>query len=369
MARESECGKGAEEPLPAFGSCNLSSINLAEFVKNPFTKNARFDFEEFETIVRNGVVYLNEILDENMNNHPLEQQKEVSRDLRQIGLGIMGLADMFIKMGITYGSEESVKISKEIAKFMLNIALQESAMLAKKYGTFPKYNQDSVMKSEFFKCNTWSDTRHLIEEYGLRNSQLLTIAPTGSISTMIGVSGGIEPIFQKSYIRKSETLHDEDVYYRVFTPIVREYMDMNNISNEDDLPEFFVTSSDLHYRDRINVQAAWQQYIDASISSTVNLPESTTVEEIADLYMYAWEMGLKGITVYRDGCSRGGILITEKSKKSRLDKIDELKLEMDKLIVEELEENPDKCPMCGGRLIHSGGCSECQDCGYSPCSI
>src|SRR5690606_6141501 len=132
----------------------------------------------------------------------------------------------------------------------------------------------------------------LIKTYGLRNSQLLTIPPTGSISTLIGCSNGVEPIFQLSYIRKSESLHNVDTYYKVFTPIAKEYMELHNIQNEEDLPDFFVTTSNLNYKDRIDVQAAWQQYIDASISSTINLPEETTAEEIEELYMYAWERGL-----------------------------------------------------------------------------
>ena len=182
-------------------------------------------------------------------------------------------------------------------------------------------------------------------------------------------SGGLEPIFQISYNRKTETLNGEDTFYKVFTPIAKEYMEVNNITNEDDLPDYFITSQEIPYKNRIEVQATWQKYIDASISSTVNLPNDTTVEEIEDLYMYAHDMGLKGITVYRDGCSRGGILTTDKPKKDRLDKIDELKNEIDSLAAEQILEDPNICPMCGGKLMHSGGCAECQDCGYSPCSI
>jgi len=131
----------------------------------------------------------------------------------------------------------------------------------------------------------------------------------------------------------------------------------------------FITTSNLNYKDRIDVQAAWQQYIDASISSTVNVPNEFTVEEVEELYLYAWERGLKGVTIYRDGCARSGILITDKPKESRQDKIDELKNELNKLAAEQIEENPEICPICGGTMMHSGGCSECQDCGYSPCSF
>jgi len=358
----------AEETLPAFGSCNLSSINLSEYVKHPFTKYARFEFEKFGEMVRNGVTYLNEVLDENMNLHPLEQQREMSRDLRQIGLGIMGLADMFIKMGVRYGSSESISLIHQIGRIMVNEALRQSALLAEKDGPFPRFNLDAVLASPFLKENADEDVLEMIKEHGLRNSQLLTIPPTGSISTLVGCSNGVEPIFQVSYTRKSESLHHEDTYYKVFTPIIKEYMEENNLSYEEELPDFIVTTSNLEYKERIEVQATWQQYIDASISSTVNVPNEFTVDQVEELYLYAWERGLKGITIYRDGCARSGILITN-NKKSNIDKIEELQEEIMQLAEEQLKEDPDTCPMCGGKLNHSGGCSECQDCGYSPCSI
>ncbi len=358
----------AEEPLPAFGSCNLSSINLSEFVKNPFTKYARFEFEKFSDLVHNGVIYLNEVLDENMNLHPLEQQREMSRDLRQIGLGIMGQADMFVKLGIKYGSSESISLIHQIGRTTINEALRQSALLAKEDGPFPRYKAEAILRSPFLLSNADEDVMDLIKEHGLRNSQLLTIAPTGSISTLIGCSNGVEPIFQIAYTRKSESLHLEDTYYKVFTPIAKAYMDINNLGREEDLPDYFITTSNLDYKSRIEVQAAWQQYIDASISSTVNVPNEFTVEEVEDLYLYAWENGLKGITIYRDGCTRSGILITNKPK-NRQEKIKELQIQITELAAESLQEDPDKCPMCGGKLNHTGGCSECQDCGYSPCAI
>ena len=356
----------AEEPLPAFGSCNLSSINLGEFVAKPFTKYARFEFEAFGKLVRDGVVYLNEILDENMELHPLPEQREMSAKLRQIGLGIMGLADMFIKMGIKYGSKESINLINQIGRLLINEALRESALLAEKDGPFPDYKAEAVLKSPFLLANVDEDVLDLIKEHGLRNSQLLTIAPTGSISTLIGCSNGVEPIFQISYTRKTESIHSEDTYYEVYTQIVKDYMEVNNLSNEDELPEFIITTSSLDYKDRIKVQAAWQQFIDASISSTVNVPNEFTVDEVEDLYMYAWENGVKGITIYRDGCARSGILFTEQSNKN---KIQALKEELDREVVKALTSNPEECPMCGGHMVHAGGCEECQDCGYSPCAI
>lgn len=356
----------AEEPLPAFGSCNLSSINLGQFVKKPFTDEAYFDFESFSTLVHEGVIYLNEVLDENMALHPLKQQRELSKELRQIGLGIMGLADMFIKLGIAYGSNESLEAIDAIGKVLVNEALRQSAILAKEQGPFPRYRKDKVLASPFIRDNADDDVIALIEAYGLRNSQLLTIAPTGSISTLIGASNGVEPIFQISYVRKSESLHDEDTYYTVYTDIIKELMDAKKISAEEALPDYIITTSNLHYKDRINVQSSWQKYIDASISSTVNVANDFSVEEVEDLYVYAWKKGLKGVTIYRDGCARGGILITKQSKG---DRIKELQDALNREIAKQMIEDPDTCPMCGGHMHHSGGCAECQDCGYSPCAI
>ena len=132
---------------------------------------------------------------------------------------------------------------------------------------------------------------------------------------MLGISGGIEPIFANSYTRKTESLHGHDEYYKVYTPIVQEYMDTHGLKDESELPNWFVTSSDISPRDRIAMQAVWQYSIDASISSTINLPETATVEDVKDIYMTAWEMGLKGVTVFRNGCKRTGILTTD-SKES-----------------------------------------------------
>ena len=313
------------------------------------------------------ITYLNEILDEGLELHPLQSQRETARDLRQIGGGIMGLADCFIKLGIRYGSEDSLRISNEIGSVMINSALQQSALLAKDFGAFPKYKADKVLQSDFLKTVATQETFDLIEKYGLRNSQVLTAAPTGSIATMLGCSNGIEPLFNISYTRKTESLHDEAVYYKVFTPVVKEYMDFHNILDEKDLPDFFNTAMTLNYKERIDMQSTWQQYIDASISSTVNVPNEFTVDEVEELYIYAWDKGLKGVTIYRDGCERSGILTN--SKPSAKKNVDELKMELDKAVAQALEENPNECPMCGGIMNRSGGCSECQDCGYSPCGV
>ena len=294
----------AEEPLPAGGSCLLGSINLAEFV----TPYKTFDFDEFQRAVSLAVVALNEVLDEGIELHPLAEQQRSVSDWRQIGLGVMGIADMLIKMELPYDSDAAIELCDKIGFTMADMALFKSAYLASEKGSYPKYNYALVDRSEYFRSNAENDTFTRVHDYGLRNSQLLTIAPTGTISTMLGISGGIEPIYANSYTRKTESLHGKDVYYKVYTPIVDQYMKEHNLTDESQLPEWFVISSTINPLKRIEMQAAWQRHIDASISSTINLPNEATVEDIEKLYMEAWKQGLKGLTIYRDGCKRSGVL-------------------------------------------------------------
>ena len=306
----------AEEPLPAGGSCLLGSINLAEFVQNPFAENASFDIEGFKQCVKASVRALNEVLEEGLPLHPLKEQQDSVADWRQIGLGIMGLADMMIKLGITYGERESLELCGKIGFAMADTAIATSAMLAKEMGAYPKCKIENVITAPYFRANTTDATVELVKKYGIRNSQLLTIAPTGTLSTMLGISGGIEPIYANYYERKTESLHGVDVYYKVYTKIVEQYMKEHGITDDSQLPEYFVTAMTLDYHQRIDMQSAWQEHIDASISSTVNVPNQFTVEETEKLYMYAYEKGLKGITIFRDGCKRIGILTTEEKEKS-----------------------------------------------------
>ena len=301
----------AEEPLPAGGSCLLGSLNLSEFVKTStvdgHTYNM-FDTAAFAEAVHIAVQALNEVLDEGLPLHPLQEQRDSVRDWRQIGLGIFGLADMLIKLGITYGSDEAIELCDEIGFELADNAIEASARLAETSGTYPNYMGEAVSKSEYFNFNTSLEVSQLVDKFGLHNSQLLTIAPTGTLSTMLGVSGGIEPIFANYYTRKTESLMGKDKYYKVYTPIVSKYMKENNIDDDKDLPEFFITARDLDYKNRIKMQAVWQKHIDASISSTVNVPESFTVEDTGNLYKLAWKSGLKGVTIFRENCKRIAIL-------------------------------------------------------------
>ena len=310
----------AEEPLPAGGSCLLGSINLSEFVCD-----TGFNFDDFKYCVKESVIALNEVLDEGLPLHPLKEQRESVYDWRQIGLGIFGLADLLIKLGIKYGSPEAIDLCDMIGHTMADMAIKTSAILSKEHDEpYPKYKPEAIEQSAFYSKNALGETKELVSSFGLRNSQLLTIAPTGSLSTMLGVSGGIEPIFANYYTRKTESLKGHDEYYKVYTPIVKRYMDEHGLKDDSELPDYFVTAQTLDYKNRIYMQSIWQSHIDASISSTVNVPNDFTVEQVENLYMTAWDAGLKGVTIFRDGCKRAGILTTT-IKEKKDEKSDDIK--------------------------------------------
>lgn len=298
----------AEEPLPAGGSCLLSSINLSAFVN----EDGKFDFDDFYRVVDIGVNYLNEVLEEGLMLHPLQEQRDSVAKWRQIGLGVMGVADMLIKMHLRYDSDEAIEHCRDVSMGMANHAMYVSASIASREGMYPGCTSN-IESTPFFKANADTLTRNVVERYGMANSQLLTIAPTGTISTMLGISGGIEPIFAKSYRRKTESLHGGTQYYDVLTPIYKDYAEKHGLTVNDKFPEWFVDSSEINYNKRIEMQSAWQKGIDASISSTVNLPNSATIEDVKNIYLNAWRCGLKGITVYRAGCKREGVLVSEEA--------------------------------------------------------
>lgn len=316
----------AEEPLPAGGSCLLGAINLSEFIVDPFTPAARFDFDEFERVVYKAIFALNDVLIEGMPLHPLKEQQETVGKLRQIGLGIMGLADALIKLGITYGSSESLLTIETIGTALLYNSLIASSEYAKLDGNTPfeGYDAHKVFESDIIQnlinnLNYYEvNTLKVALQNGLFNSQLTTIAPTGTIAGLCNTSYGVEPNFAYSYTRKTESLHEEgDVYYTVEPKIVEDYRKATG--NKGELPDYFITTHQLDPFNRVDVQATIQKYIDASISSTVNLPESTTPEEIKAIYLYGAEKGVKGLTIFRNNCERMGILTVGDNKEEDTD--------------------------------------------------
>lgn len=301
-------------------ACTLGSINLYNLVVQPFTEDAHIDYIKFAELVELGITALDEVLDIGYDSQPLEANRDAIDDWRAIGLGIFGLSDMFIALGVRYGSPESLKIVDELMKCMLSNAVITSANLAKSKGTFGKYNWDYIKQSPLLKQLSEYEY-NLVKQHGLRNGSLLSIAPTGSISTMCGISGGLEPLFAVSYDRTTHALEKTGQKFKVYAKSVEHYCRVNSRDAHMDLdfgilPNYIVTTHDINPFERVKLQATIQKYIDNAISSTVNLKYDATVQQVFDTYVYAWESGCKGLTIFRDGCKRNAILTTsDKSSK------------------------------------------------------
>lgn len=301
----------------------------------PFTDNCHINYEELEKAVVVAVQGLNQVLIEGMDLHPLEIQRKSVYDWHSIGLGTFGLGDMLIKLGVRYGSKDSIDIINQIFKFIATTAVETSLRLAKIEGCYPMCNKEALVKSSFIKAlNLPEKVLDDIRKFGLFNNQLLTCAPTGSTATMLGVSTGVEPNYAFSFTRRTVSLNKEETSYQVDTDIVKEYKKKWGDCPNNELPSFFVSSQQIPWKERINVQAALQTWIDASISSTVNLPESTSIEDVFNLYVYAWQKGLKGVTIWRDNCQRQSILSTEPTKEEKISEQVSLNTEDAKLQLE-----------------------------------
>lgn len=303
------CG---EQPLPKHGACCLSSLNLSEFVINPYTPKAYFDIDDFVQSVSVAIKALDTLIDENYMRHPLKEQQDMSWNYRNIGLGCFGYASALMKLGLRYGSEEALKFTDDVFKDMFVTAILTSSLLAKDKGSFPKY-KPCVYDSDIIK-NHFNDREiQELKKRGLRNCSVLSIAPTGTLATMLGESGGCEPEFALKYTRRTIGMTDgKDCYYDVYCKTAKEYMELNQCNI---LPDYFVGSADIDWKERVTTQAIMQNHVDTAISSTVNLPNNATQDDIAQLYIAAWKQGCKGITIFRDGCKRAGILTTSTSNK------------------------------------------------------
>lgn len=283
------CG---EQALPSYGACTLGALNLTQFIKNAFTGESLFDWGAFKIAIRNGVRFLDSTVDNNY--YPLPQQEQEAKNKRRIGLGIMGLGSALAMVCAKYGSDEGNTTVALIMRVLRDEAFRASIELAKEKGAFPLFNAKKYLARGFAKALP-EDIRADIKKYGIRNSHLLTIAPTGSIAQLAGnVSGGLEPIFCVEFKRRN--------YGEV--SVVRDYayaLYVEKFGEPLSIPEYFVSAHDLTPQQHIEVMSICQKYIDASISKTINLPKETTVEEMKNIYMQAWELGLKGCTTYREG--------------------------------------------------------------------
>lgn len=300
-------------------SCLLQSINLYNIVDNKFEDNANINYNKLEHLVRLSIRMMNQTQDYGYDMLPLDKNRKNVDDWRSIGLGIMGLADALVTLGVKYGSDESRNIATKIADTIQLTALDESCNEAQRYGTFGKYNWEKQKESPIIKALLLSDEGKKIydkiEKYGLRNSSLISYAPTGSIALLLGkISSGIEPLFKLRYNRSSHQQENSGKTFYVYSRSIEDLLMHHNLPLDmpiEDIKKkfpFVVESHDISWKDRVLFQSALQEYVDNAISSTVNLPETTTVDDIFNMYLFAWKQKLKGVTCYVNHCKRGDIL-------------------------------------------------------------
>ena len=291
------CG---EQGLPAWGVCNLSSVNLAAFVDD----SGKFDYEELAKVTAIGVRFLDDAVD--AEKYLYKSIEKVQKRERRVGLGTTGLADALIKMKVRYGSKESLEIVEKIYKLMRDVAYETSADLANEKGSFAMFNSELYLQSGFMQTMPEA-IREKIRNYGVRNALLLTQAPTGKISLLAGVSSGIEPVFSFSYTQK-DRLGTRTMYHPLYEKWINE-------NGKENIPDYFTVADDLSPEEHVKIQALIQKYTDSSISKTVNAPNSHSVEDVKNLYTLAFELGCKGVSYMRDG-SREGTLIRDEDKKT-----------------------------------------------------
>jgi ribonucleoside-diphosphate reductase alpha chain len=298
----------SEKPLPAYGNCDLGSLNLTKFVKNN-----DWNYELLKEVIPIAVRFLDNVID--VSKYPLKEQEISSKSARRLGLGILGLADALAMMKIRYDSDEALEKVESLMRFIRDESYRASVNLAKEKGAFEKFDFEKWSNSEFVK-RLPKDILEDVKKYGIRNVEILSIAPTGSISILAGnVSSGIEPIFSLKYIRYSL-----GNFYYVYHPLVKKYLNKNDdeITDEDlkKLPDYFRTAHEINWEYRVKLQGLIQKYVDSAISSTINLPNDIDVETVKKLYFISWKEGCKGITIYREG-SREGVLISEKKEEKK----------------------------------------------------
>jgi len=295
------CG---EIPLPPYGACDLGSLNLTRFVEAPFTSKARLDDERLQETARIAVRLLDNVID--ASRFPLPDQAENARGSRRVGLGITGLADTLAMLGLRYGSAESLEVAANTMKLICHAAYRASIELAHEKGSFPFYERDKYLAAPFIKSLP-ADIRDSIAHNGIRNSHLLAIAPTGTISLLAGnVSSGLEPVFAESYERQLLDENGEPQPFELTDYALALWREMNKTATGQ--PDAFVTTAELKVTDHLEMQAALQPYVDNSISKTINVPESYPFEDFKRIYDLAYDKGLKGCTTFRPNPVTGSVL-------------------------------------------------------------
>ena len=403
------CG---EEPLYEYESCNLGSINLYAHFKEDEMGNKEFDWEELKKTIRIATQFLDNVID--VNKFPLEKIEKATKASRKIGLGMMGLADTLFAMKIPYNSEEGFELMRRIAEFITFHAMLKSSELAKERGVFPLYEQsaypDDLPIEGYYQKEIWTqDWNKVIEAIkanGIRNAEVTTIAPTGSLSMLCDVSSGIEPqyalVFEKVVTIGSFYYTDLEFQHQLkLNGLYEDYIlkkikeNGGSVQGLKEIPEemrrVFVTALDIPWWDHVRAQAEIGKWICAATSKTINMPNWVAPEDIKNAFLLAYKLGCKGITVYRDGSKAKQVLYSppaevrnRQKEVMRLIKNKTLEI-MKKLGIEvpqfwnyeeeiprgklkKVEKN--RCPECGSsRLVEESGCLKCLDCGWSVCTI
>jgi len=295
------CG---EVPLYSYQSCNLGHINLAHIVKD-----GRIDLDKLCYLVKLGMQALNLIID--INHYPLPEIADKTKAYRPIGLGVMGFAHLLFLLGIRYGSSMSIDIASQLSRYIAFASIRESIELAKRFGAYPAYQEGdrSILETNYVLKQFMQDSienKQLVEEYGLRNASWNSLAPTGSVSLICDTSSGIEPVFALEHERVYIDSNGEKKTLIVQDPIYERSQDKN--------ADYFVDAHSISPEEHVRIQAAWQEYISSGVSKTINLPHNATEEDVRKVYELAYELGCKGVTVYRDGCKGEQVLYRKEDK-------------------------------------------------------
>lgn len=350
------CG---EQPLLPYESCVLGSINLARF-----QRDGRVDYERLKGVVAIGVHFLDNIIDK--SEFPIPQIKLKTAGNRKIGLGVMGWADLLLKLGVPYNSAAALDLADEVMSFISREAIQASIALARSRGPFPRWGMESIYQGA--------------SQPPRRNATVTTIAPTGTISLIANCSSGIEPIYSIAYERLSfgsdRMLFMHPLFAQYATdqgfysePLIREVTRNGSLHDLPDVPaeakRLFVTTHDIAPEWHVRVQAAFQKHIDAAVSKTINFPASATVADVEQAYLMAFELGCKGITIYRDGSREQQVLSTQTGAIAEPDTLAAAS-EFERALPENQLLARNMCPDCGSVMQHNGSCLYCT-CGYSVC--
>lgn len=306
------CG---EQPLPPYGACLLGSINLARLVEYPFGENAHLDVSQLENLVATAVRMMDNVIE--VSQFPLEVQKLEALNKRRIGLGVTGLADALLMVGLRYGSDEAVEKTEEWMKLIARASYKASINLAKEKGAFSLFDPEKLIASGNMKQMD-DDIKQAVRKFGLRNALLTSIAPTGTISLYAGnVSSGIEPVFAYSYTRKVLQNDGSHIEEEVVDYAVQMWRDK---FGDAQLPDYFVSAQNLTPSDHVKMQAAAQKWVDSSISKTINCPEDISFDDFKEVYMQAYDTGCKGCTTYRPNEVTGSVLSVASEEKSKSEK-------------------------------------------------